>query len=109
MNFEEYQKETRKTAIYPNKDKNFVYPTLGIAGESGEIAEKVKKIYRDKDGIFGEEDREELAKELGDILWYVANLATELGISLDKIALKNIEKITSRMKRDQLHGNGDNR
>lgn len=109
MNFDEYQKKSRKTAIYPDKDRNFIYPTLGLMGESGEIAEKIKKVIRDKGGKIDEETRTELIKELGDVLWYLANLSTELGISLDKIAVTNIEKLLSRMQRDKLHGDGDNR
>ena len=109
MTFEEYQKFSRQTAIYPNKDNNFVYPTLGLAGEAGEVAEKIKKVLRDGDGIVSDEKREEIKKELGDVLWYLANLSTELKISLDDVALKNIEKLQSRQQRNELHGSGDNR
>lgn len=109
MNFEEYQKKSKETAIYPNVGNNFVYPTLGLAGESGEIAEKVKKIIRDKNGLLDEEAKTELSKELGDILWYVAQLSTEFGLSLDDIANQNIEKLKSRQDRGVLHGQGDNR
>ena len=109
MNFDEYQKLSRKTALYPNKDNNFIYPTLGLAGESGEVSEKIKKVIRDKNGIIDEGTRNDLKKELGDVLWYVANLATELGLSLNDVAFTNIEKLYSRMERDVLHGNGDNR
>lgn len=109
MNFEEYQKLSRKTAIYPNKDKNFIYPTLGLAGESGEVAEKVKKVIRDNNGIFNEERRGELKKELGDVLWYLSQIATELNLSLDEVALFNIEKLSSRQERDKISGSGDNR
>ncbi len=109
MNFDEYQKESRGTAVYPDKDHNFVYPTLGLVGEAGEVAEKVKKVLRDKEGTVGGETKDEIAKEMGDVLWYLANLATELGISLEEVAQKNIEKLLSRMERDKLHGNGDNR
>jgi NTP pyrophosphatase (non-canonical NTP hydrolase) len=109
MNFEEYQKNSRKTAIYPDKDKNFIYPTLGLAGESGEVAEKVKKAIRDNNGIFNEERKNELKKELGDVLWYLSQIATELNLSLEEIALFNLEKLSSRQKRGKLSGNGDNR
>jgi NTP pyrophosphatase (non-canonical NTP hydrolase) len=109
MEFSRYQKESRKTALYPDRDSNFIYPTLGLAGEVGEVAEKIKKVIRDKEGIIDEETREELAKELGDVLWYLANLATELDLSLDDIAQKNIEKLASRKNRNVLHGDGDNR
>lgn len=109
MTFEEYQIEARKTAIYPDKDNNFIYPTLGLAGEAGEVAEKIKKVLRDNQGIVSEEKKTEITKELGDVLWYVANLSQELGISLEEVAQKNIEKLKSRQQRDELHGSGDNR
>jgi NTP pyrophosphatase (non-canonical NTP hydrolase) len=109
MTFEEYQKLSRKTAIYPDKDKNFVYPTLGLAGEAGEVAEKIKKVLRDNNGLMNEERKQELTKELGDVLWYIAQIASELGLSLDKIASFNIEKLQSRKERNMLHGSGDNR
>jgi len=109
MDFEEYQKKSRETAIYPNKGSNFVYPVLGLVGESGEVAEKIKKILRDNNGIVDEEKREEIKKELGDVLWYIAQLATELGLSLDEIARFNIKKLQSRKRRNKLHGSGDDR
>jgi len=109
MTFQEYQTESRKTAIYPNKDNNFIYPTLGLAGEAGEVAEKIKKVLRDGNGIVSDEKREEITKELGDVLWYVANLSTELKINLEDVASKNIEKLQSRQQRNELHGSGDNR
>lgn len=109
MTFKEYQKQSRKTAIYPGKDKNFVYPTLGLAGETGEVVEKIKRILRDKELKIDKATRQELAKEMGDVLWYLAQLATELGLSLDEIASQNIKKLSSRQKRGELHGKGDNR
>lgn len=109
MNFKEYQKKSRKTAIYPKKGKNFIYPTLGLAGEAGEVAEKIKKVLRDKDGRIDQNTREEMSKELGDVLWYISQLATELGLSLEKVASGNIEKLKSRQKRGKLKGSGDNR
>jgi NTP pyrophosphatase (non-canonical NTP hydrolase) len=98
LTFEEYQRKSRETAIYPGKGKNFVYPTLGLAGETGETAEIIKKVLRDKKGEITEEIKEKLKRELGDALWYLSNLATELGISLEDIARENIEKLTSRKK-----------
>ncbi len=109
MEFKEYQEKSRKTAVYPNKDNNFIYPTLGLSGEAGEVSEKIKKVIRDRGGIIDGETREAIKKELGDVLWYVSQLATELGISLDEIAEKNIEKLYSRMERGKLNGSGDNR
>ena len=109
MDFKEYQKKSRKTAIYPNAGKNFVYPVLGLTGESGEVADKIKKVIRDKSGIINRETKEELKKELGDVLWYLSQLASELKIPLSDVAEKNIEKIYDRMTRGKLGGNGDNR
>jgi NTP pyrophosphatase (non-canonical NTP hydrolase) len=109
MEFNEYQKETRKTAIYPGLGNNFSFPTIGLAGESGEVAEKIKKIIRDRGGIVDEYSRNEVKKELGDVLWYVAQLATELNIELDDVVKFNLEKITSRKERNVVHGEGDNR
>ena len=109
MNFNEYQQKARQTAIYPNKDNNFIYPTLGLVGEAGEVAEKIKKVIRDNNGIITQEKKEEIKKELGDVLWYIANLAYELNIDLEDIAEGNIEKLFSRMERDKVHGDGDNR
>lgn len=109
MNFTEYQRKSRKTAIYPKKGKNFIYPTLGLVGEAGEIAEKIKKVLRDKGGKVDQNAKKEMSKELGDVLWYVSQLATELGLSLEKVASGNIEKLKSRQKRGKLKGSGDNR
>lgn len=109
MTFQEYQEEARKTAIYPNKDNNFIYPTLGLVGEAGEIAEKIKKVIRDDNYIISDEKRIEITKELGDVLWYIANLSKELGIAMDDVATKNLEKLKSRQDRGALHGSGDNR
>ena len=109
MNFEEYQKKSRVTAKYPNAGKNYIYPTLGLAGESGEVAEKIKKVIRDKNGIIDEGTKEMIKKELGDVLWYVSQIATELELSLDDIAEHNIEKLYNRMERGKLSGSGDER
>jgi len=106
MNFSEYQKKANATAIYDSKF-SILYPTLGLAGEAGEVAEKVKKIIRDNKSIIDE--KESVAKELGDVLWYVAAVARDIGYSLDVIAEMNIEKLESRKERGVLQGNGDNR
>lgn len=107
MNFEEYQQKSRKTAKYPEAGNNFVYPTLGLTGEAGEVAEKIKKVLRDNGGKIDDEAKKLIKKELGDVLWYVAQLATELGLSLDDVANHNIEKLLSRLERDKLGGSGD--
>jgi len=109
MTFKQYQTLSRKTAIYPNKGKNFIYPTLGLAGEAGEVAEKVKKILRDKKGLLDSADKKEIAKELGDVLWYTAQIATELKFSLEDVAKINLEKLFLRQKNKKLCGSGDNR
>ena len=85
MTFQEYQQWSRKTAIYWDLGKNLVYPTLGLAGEVGEVAEKIKKIFRDDNGIISDEKRIEIQKELGDVLWYVSQLASEMGLSLEDV------------------------
>ena len=109
MTFDEYQKLSKRTAIYPNKGNNFVYITLGLVGEAGEIAEKVKKVFRDNNGKMDKERKEIIKKEMGDVLWYMAQLSTELGFSLDEVANLNLSKLMSRMERGALHGDGDNR
>lgn len=109
MNFEEYQARSRKTAKYPDVGANYVYPTLGLAGEAGEVAEKIKKVIRDKGGQVNDETRAEIKKELGDVLWYTAQLSTELGISLEDVAASNLKKLYDRMEREVLQGEGDNR
>lgn len=109
VDFKEYQEKSRKTAKYPDAGHNFVYPTLGLAGEAGEVAEKIKKVIRDKGGVMDGETRELIKKELGDVLWYVSQLATELNLSLNDIAEHNIEKLYSRLERGKINGNGDNR
>lgn len=109
MDFTAYQDASRKTALYPDLGKNFVYPTLGLVGEAGEVAEKIKKVIRDKGGQVDEATRLELQKELGDVLWYLAQLSVELGCTLEDVAQCNIEKLQSRQQRQQLHGDGDNR
>ena len=103
MNFREYQDLARGTAIYPD-EYDIIYPTLGLTGESGEVAEKVKKFVRD-----GYLNKEELTKEIGDVLWYIANLCSDLEIELEDVASGNIEKLLDRKKRNVLHGSGDNR
>ena len=109
MDFNKYQSFTKKIAIYPKVGKKFVYPTLGLLGEAGEIAEKVKKIFRDGKSRVSRQDIAEIKKELGDVLWYVSQVASEFGIALNDVAKDNIKKLSSRKARGKLHGNGDNR
>jgi len=109
MTFNEYQKKSRKTAKYPKAGKNFIYPALGLCGESGEVAEKIKKVIRDKGGIVNEATKQEIVKELGDVLWYVSQIASELDLSLEDVANENLKKLFSRLERGKLGGSGDNR
>ncbi len=109
MTFEEYQKQSRRTALYPNIGNNYIYPVLGLCGEAGEVAEKIKKIIRDNGGICSEEKKQEIKKELGDVLWYLSQISTELGLTLDEVATFNLEKLFSRLERGVLQGSGDNR
>tara|TARA_R100001082_G_C4336782_1_gene148185 strand:+ start:689 stop:1024 length:336 start_codon:yes stop_codon:yes gene_type:complete len=105
-NINNYQMQAREFAIYPERMK-IVYPALGLAGEAGEVADKVKKIYRD-----GRDDAQfkgEIAKEIGDVLWYCAALADDLGFTLQQIAEMNIYKLKSRMAQGKIQGDGDNR
>ena len=95
--------------MYPGRGNNLTYPTLGLSGESGEVAEKVKKLIRDKGGVLDDTVRADLGKELGDVLWYVAQLCSELGLSMSEVAQGNIDKLSSRMARGKISGDGDNR
>ena len=110
MTFDDYQQQALTTVLSTNdKFKDLLHWILGVNGEAGEIAEKIKKIIRDKNGEVSPEDKIELAKEIGDVLWYLAVLANQLGVSFDKVAQQNIEKLQSRQKRGKLGGSGDNR
>lgn len=104
----EYQRRSRRTAEYP-REAWLAYPALGLSGEAGEVAEHAKKAIRDDEGEVSEERRGAMAKELGDVLWYVAQLASELGLDLDEIAQTNLDKLLSRQRRGVLSGNGDDR
>lgn len=109
LSFEKYQEESWKTAIYKSKGSNWVYPVLGLGGESGEVLEKFKKILRDDDGKILDEKKDLIKKELGDVLWYVAAICSELGISMSEVAKLNMEKLQSRKNRGKLKGSGDSR
>lgn len=108
MTLNEYQSGALTTALYP-REYAIVYPTLGLNGEAGEVAEKVKKTIRDNGGEFSDEFRRAIAMELGDVMWYAATLANDLGFTLDEIAAINLEKLRSRAHRNCLNGSGDNR
>jgi NTP pyrophosphatase (non-canonical NTP hydrolase) len=108
LSFAAYQTQARTTAIYP-PETGLLYVALGLCGETGEVAEKIKKMLRDDGGHLGDDRRTAIAAELGDVLWYAANLATELGLDLGAIAQGNLDKLASRQARNQLHGSGDRR
>ena len=109
MDLNTYQEKARSTAIYPDLGSNIIYPTLGLSGEAGEISEKVKKVMRDDGGVLTDPKREVLAFELGDVLWYVSQLAAEIDFTLDEIAQMNLDKLFSRKDRGVLGGSGDQR
>jgi len=104
INFDEYQKKAITTAVYP-KVYTISYPALGLAEEAGEVAGKIKKMMRDSIPLA--EQKEKIEAEMGDVLWYLANLAHDCGISLTEVANKNIDKVRDRQQRGQLHGEGD--
>lgn len=113
MNLDEYSKKALSTLTdnysYGDIDAQLMGQILGLVGESGEIAEKFKKILRDNSGKLTDENRQEMAKELGDVLWYINSVASLLGLKLEDIAQKNIDKLASRKERNVLSGSGDNR
>jgi NTP pyrophosphatase (non-canonical NTP hydrolase) len=110
MTLDEYQKEALVTAVFTDDSfKDLAHWVFGITGEAGEIAEKIKKIIRDKDGILSAEDKQELIKEMGDVLWYLAVLAKHLDCDFDEVGKRNISKLRDRQKRNKIHGSGDNR
>jgi NTP pyrophosphatase (non-canonical NTP hydrolase) len=107
--FEIYQRESRKTWNVIPMDHPIVYPTMGLVNEAGEVAGKIKKIFRDRDGKVSEKDRQGLKKELGDVLWYLAQICTELDLSLEEVAETNLVKLFSRLERGAIRGDGDER
>ena len=109
MELNHYQRESRKTALYPDVGSNVIYPTLGLVGEAGEVADKVKKILRDNKGVFDKDRKDAIKFELGDVLWYISQLSSELGFELEEIANSNLQKLNSRKFRGQIQGSGDNR
>jgi NTP pyrophosphatase (non-canonical NTP hydrolase) len=109
MDFNDYQSKSRKTAGYPAIGHPVIYPTLGLVNEAGEVAGKIKKVFRDQDGEISQETRQALKAELGDVLWYLAQVATELDLTLDEVAEYNITKLYDRLDRGKIKGDGDNR
>jgi len=116
MHFDEYQKESRKVATYPMLGSNILYPAMGAAGEAGELLDKVKKHWRNTNALIPElkdlltkEQVDAIVYEIGDVLWYLAALASELGLSLEEIAEKNLAKLFDRYARGKIKSEGDNR
>ena len=107
--FDEYQKFCKKTAVYPKIGKSFVYPLIGLQGEVGEVSEKIKKLFRDDGGKLTDEKKAEIVKELGDVMWYIAQLSTEFNVKFSEVIKGNIEKLSKRAKENKIHGSGDNR
>lgn len=113
MELSEYQKEAHRTSLQASYGEGemarLIYPTLKLAGEAGEFGEKVGKIIRDRSGRIGPDERAALRDELGDVMWYVAEVATVLGLDLDDVGLSNLEKLRSRAERGVIQGSGDRR
>lgn len=111
MDFDEYQKKATETNLFINdtEERMLMYLSMGFAGETGEILNKLKKVLRDDNGVITPEKKKEVAKELGDALWYLSQLAQALNTSLNDVARSNIEKLASRKERGTLQGEGDNR
>jgi NTP pyrophosphatase (non-canonical NTP hydrolase) len=113
MQFNDYQAQAVGTAEYPNRGANLIYPALGLAGESGETVDKIKKLWRNLGITSGadlnDETKYELVKEIGDVLWYAAALASELKVSLDEVAAANLKKLYDRKSRNVIKSEGDNR
>ena len=108
-NFADYQRQSRRTWNAIQTDHPLVYPTLGLANEAGEVAGKIKKIFRDHNGEITAADRQALKSELGDVLWYLTQICTELDLTLEEVAEANIDKLFSRLERGKIKGEGDNR
>jgi len=111
--FADYSEAVWRFAAYPERGNNLIYPALGLAGESGEVAEKIKKLWRN-DGHtsaaqLSDEKKRELVKELGDVLWYVNAMCRELGVPLEDVAAQNAAKLGDRAARGVIHSEGDNR
>jgi NTP pyrophosphatase (non-canonical NTP hydrolase) len=120
LRLDDYQKIAHETADYPEGKVidtkegvehyiNYIYPALGLAEEAGEVAGKYAKAVRDNAGVIDEERKKEIVKELGDVLWFVSELCSSLGVSLSEVAQKNLDKLSSRKERGVIHGSGDNR
>ena len=108
LTINQYQDKAIATAIY-GEGSSIIYPTLGMCGEAGEVADKVKKVLRDSNGEFTGEKKLELAKEFGDVAWYIAALCRDLGYTMEEVLQMNLDKLASRKERNMISGSGDNR
>ena len=108
MDFSKYQELAVVTAQYGAGAK-IMYPALGLGNEAGEVLGKIKKVLRDENGNFSEENCQKIGDEIGDVLWYIAALATDLNLNLDRVAMGNLKKLESRRQRGVIQGSGDNR
>jgi len=106
MFMNDYQKVAQSTAVYPDASR-IIYPAVGLAEEAGEVCGKVKRILRDDGGVLTPERKDAIVKELGDVLWYVAALSTDIGVTLDEVASQNIRKLAERKAANTLKGEGD--
>lgn len=104
-----YQEQSRRTYSEIKTDDPIVYPTLGLVNEAGEVAGKIKKLFRDRGGEITEADRQALKDELGDVLWYLTQICTNLGLTLEEVAEANLDKLFSRQARGVIGGDGDKR
>ncbi|MBQ3441184.1 nucleoside triphosphate pyrophosphohydrolase family protein [Candidatus Saccharibacteria bacterium] len=112
MKFDEYQEQAKRSDTFEPcslSEVGFTEKVMGLAGEAGEVVDKFKKILRDKNGEISDQDKENIVKELGDVLWYVASIARYMEVPLSEVAEKNIEKLEGRLKRGTVHGAGDER
>lgn len=109
MTFDEYQTKSKATDTGTVIGEHYVYLAMGLAGESGELINKVKKVFRDNGGQMTDEKKEAIKQELGDVLWYTAQLATALGFTLEDVAKDNLDKLSDRQKHNTIHGAGDER
>ncbi len=109
ITFDDYQDFAASTKQYPDIGHGVIYPTIGLAGETGEVCDKIKKIFRDCDGKFTPSAIHSIRDELGDVLWYISQISTELGISLTEVASRNAYKLKARQVKNTIKGSGDNR
>ncbi len=108
MDFKHYQDRMTRLKVYP-EDYRVIYPALKLSGEAGEVSEKIGKLLRDQNGEMSSENKADIKKELGDVLWYINALATDLNFTLEDVAQTNISKLEKRKSQNKLHGSGDDR